>query len=67
MVLDEYIATGLCGVLDRQRLSHSMSDVCPGKHKVVGLNQQGVILELSPFLHTQKKCITSCQDSSCLC
>lgn len=36
MLLDDYIAPVLCGVLDTQWLSHNMLDVWPGKHKVVG-------------------------------
>lgn len=36
MLLDDYIAPVLCGVLDTQWVSHNMSDVWPGKHKVVG-------------------------------
>lgn len=50
MLLEDYIAAALCGVLDTQRVSHNTSDVWPGKHKVVGLNQQGVISELSPVV-----------------
>lgn len=51
MLLEDYIAAVLCGVLDTQRVSHNISDVWPGKHKVVDLwNQQGVISELSTVL-----------------
>lgn len=69
MLHEDYIAAVLCGVLDTQWVSHNMSAVWPGKHKVVVLNQQGVISELSPVLDKkEKKCfVTPCPNLSCLC
>lgn len=58
MLLDDYIAPVLCGVLDTQWVSQNMSDVWPGKHKVVGCGFEPTCVDPSVIICSGQKNIT---------